>query len=143
MATLWTIGYEGRAQHHVIELLVDAGISQLVDVRIRPQSRKPGLSKTSLSAALAREDISYEHRRELGTPLAIRGIYRAKQFEEARALYREYLLDEASEHLDWLADVARSVPTAILCFEFDPRHCHRRVISEELTRLHGYEIVDL
>lgn len=47
-----TIGYEGRDLNEVVRLARDSGAVTLIDVRWRPQSRKPGLSKTTLSAAL-------------------------------------------------------------------------------------------
>jgi uncharacterized protein (DUF488 family) len=145
MTTLWTIGYQGKALPNLVGELLEAEIEMLVDVRIRPASRKPGFSRKALTAELPHADIAYEHCRELGTPLDIRGIFRAgtKHLDEARAKYREYLLSEAADQLAWLAGVARKQRTAILCFELDPRECHRRVIAEELTRLHGFTIVDL
>lgn len=141
MSRIDTIGYEGRAQHDVIELLVDAGVSLLVDVRIRAQSRKPGLSKSSLAAGLAAVEIGYEHLRALGTPLDIRAEFRAGNLAEARGLYREYLLGDPEAHmeLETLAQLVDREQVAILCFEHDPRVCHRMVIVEELRRLHGIE----
>lgn len=141
--TIWTIGYEGRSQQDVIVALLEADIDLLVDVRLRPQSRKPGLSKTTLAAGLADAGIEYDHRRMLGTPLDIRGIFRAKQFEEARAAYREHLLHAGSQELERLGELAVSRSVAMLCFEADPRHCHRRVIAEELATLYGIASVDL
>lgn len=143
MTTLFTIGYEGRAQHDVLRLLVDAGVNLLVDVRIRPQSRKPGLSKTALARALGEQGIAYEHRRELGTPLEIRAEFRARNLDVGRAAYRRHLLGDAMDELEWLARAAAVRPTAILCFELQAPECHRRVIAEELMQRHGFEVVDL
>jgi len=134
---LYTVGYEGRAQFDLLALLSDAGIERLVDVRIRAQSRKPGLSKTSLAAGLEASGMAYEHLRDLGTPLEIRADFRAGDLATGRARYREYLLADALPSLDYLAQVVRKQRTAILCFEFDERECHRLVVAEELERLHG------
>ena len=143
MTTIWTIGYEGKSQQDVVGQLYGAEIGLLVDVRLRPQSRKPGLSKTTLGNGLADAGIRYEHRRPLGTPLEIRGLFRAKQYEEARTAYREHLLDAAVEDLEWLAQQAVEQRVAMLCFELKPDECHRRVIAEELVRMHGVDVVDL
>lgn len=134
---LATIGYEGAAVHGVVAALADAGIELLVDVRIRAQSRKPGLSKSSLAAELARAGIEYEHLRDLGTPLEIRAEFRAGAIEEGRRRYREYLRGDPAAQLalERLAELARQRPTAILCFERDERTCHRLVVCEELERL--------
>lgn len=141
MSTMATIGYEGRAQHDVIGLLVDAGVELLVDVRIRAQSRKPGLSKSSLAAGLADAGIRYEHLRALGTPLDIRADFRAGETAAARERYRDYLLgdEQAMQELERLAELVEGQRVAILCFEHDPRVCHRMVVAEELRRLHGID----
>jgi uncharacterized protein (DUF488 family) len=149
MTSIATIGYEGRAQHDLIELLVDAEITLLVDVRIRAQSRKPGFSKSTLAAGLAAVEIGYEHLRALGTPLDIREEFRAgnklRDVAAPRERYREYLLGdpEARVELETLAELCTRERVAFLCFEHDPRVCHRAVIAEELLRLHGISTVHL
>jgi uncharacterized protein (DUF488 family) len=82
-------------------------------------SRRPGFSKTGLAAALEQAGIAYEHRRELGNPFRRTGT-----LED----YRVHLPREALEALR----ATLGTPTAILCVEADPAHCHRRVIAEEL-----------
>ncbi len=148
MTTLATIGYEGRAQHDVLTLLTDAGVQLLVDVRIRAQSRKPGFSKSTLAAGLADVGIGYEHLRALGTPVDIRDRFRAGAVEEGRERYREYLRGDphAAAELERLASMIASRgdgDIAILCFEHDPRHCHRMVICEELAATHGITVEHL
>ena len=142
---LWTIGYEGAAVHGVVAALADAGIERLVDVRIRAQSRKPGLSKSSLAAELAQAGIEYEHLRDLGTPLEIRAEFRAGNLDDGRRRYREYLQtdDAAIADLDTLARRAAEQPTAIICFERDERTCHRLVVCEELEREFALDVTHL
>lgn len=142
---LATIGYEGAAAHMVVSALVDAGIDLLVDVRIRAQSRKPGLSKTALAAELARGGIDYEHLRDLGTPLEIRAEFRAGNLDEGRDRYREYLRSDpaAQAALEQLARRAAERSTAILCFERDERTCHRLVVCEELGATHDLRVTHL
>ncbi|MCW2926739.1 MAG: hypothetical protein JWM86_707 [Thermoleophilia bacterium] len=143
--TISTIGYEGRAQHDLLRLLTDAGITRLVDIRIRAQSRKPGFSKSTLTSGLAEVGITYEHLRALGTPLDIRAEFRAGNTDPAREQYREYLLGDptATYELGVLAERIEAEPVAILCFEHDPRVCHRMVVCEELARAHGTTAVHL
>lgn len=86
--TLWTIGDEQLWPDAQVAELSAAGVERVLDVRFRPQSRRPGMSKTKLALKLAEHGIAYEHRRELGTPLEIRGLFRAGHLEEARAAYR-------------------------------------------------------
>ena len=116
----------------------------MLDVRYRPQSRRPGMSKTKLALKLAEHGIGYEHRRELGTPVAIRGLFRAGYLDEARAAYREHAVTHAGEELDALAAELGRVRTALLCLEANPAGCHRRVVAELLCeRLPELEVVDL
>lgn len=139
---LATIGYEGAAAHAVVSALADADVELLVDVRIRAQSRKPGLSKSSLAAELGRAGIDYQHLRDLGTPLDIRAEFRAGNLDEGRDRYRSYLRsdDAAQLALERLAELAASQSTAILCFERDERTCHRMVVCEELSATYDLDV---
>lgn len=56
--TLVSIGYEGKAAGDLVAQLLNRGVRVLVDVRLTPLSRKPGLSKTKLSAALSAVESS-------------------------------------------------------------------------------------
>ena len=74
--TLWTIGYERLLPEVLVAELQTAGIERVLDVRLRPQSRRPGMSKTKLGLRLGAAGIGYEHWRGLGTPIEIRAMYR-------------------------------------------------------------------
>lgn len=145
MPTVWTIGYEKLFPEMLVAELEAAGIQRVLDVRLRPQSRRPGMSKTRLGLMLGDHGIAYEHRRELGTPLEIRGLYRAGRSAEAAAAYRRHVEATAAHELDALAAELDGPPrTALLCLEADPAGCHRRVVSEALcSRRSGLQVVDL
>jgi len=140
--TLWTIGYETLWPDALVAELSAAGVQRVLDVRFRPQSRRPGMSKTKLALKLAEHGIAYEHRRGLGTPMEIRGLFRAGHLDEARAAYRAQV---AGEELDALAaELDRGPRTALLCLEASPAGCHRRVVAELLVeRRPGLVVVDL
>jgi uncharacterized protein (DUF488 family) len=140
--TLWTIGYERLWPDALIAELLAAGVQRVLDVRFRPQSRRPGMSKTKLALKLAEHGLAYEHRRELGTPVEIRGLFRSGHLEEARAAYRTQVAGEALDAL--AADLERGPRTALLCLEANPAGCHRRVIAELLVeRWPDLVVVDL
>jgi uncharacterized protein (DUF488 family) len=145
MPTLWTIGYQQLWPDALVAELEAAGVRRVLDVRLRPQSRRPGMSKTKLALKLAERGIAYEHRRELGTPLEIRGVFRAGHLEEAAAAYRAHAKAHAGEELDALARELDGGPaTALLCLEANPAGCHRRVVAELLgERVAGLVVVDL
>ncbi len=144
-ATIWTIGYEKLAPEALVAELKAARVERVIDVRFRPQSRRPGMSKTRLGERLADHRIAYEHRRALGTPADLRWLFHQGRVEEAAAAYRAHVAEHEPEALDALAGELGSGPrTALLCLEADPEGCHRRVITDALReRVGGLEVVDL
>jgi uncharacterized protein (DUF488 family) len=144
-ATIWTIGYEKLAPEALVAELEAAGVERVVDVRFRPQSRRPGMSKTRLGERLAEHRIAYEHRRALGTPADLRWLFHQGRVAEAAAAYRAHVAEHEPEALDALAAELDAGPrTALLCLEADPAGCHRRVITDALReRVAGLEVVDL
>jgi uncharacterized protein (DUF488 family) len=145
VATIWTIGYERLLPDELVAELRAAGVRRVLDVRIRPQSRRPGMSKTRLGALLAEHGIAYESRRGLGTPHDLRFLYRSGRFAEAAERFVRHLEDTAGGELDALAaELASAPPTALLCLEADPAHCHRSVVARALqAREPGLQVVDL
>ena len=122
-----------------------AGVERVIDVRFRPQSRRPGMSKTRLGLLLAERGIAYEHRRALGTPADLRFLYRSGRVAEAADAFRAHVRASAAEELDLLAAELDAGPrTALLCLEADPAVCHRRVLATELrVRRPDLEVIDL
>jgi uncharacterized protein (DUF488 family) len=150
MSVLWTIGYEKLRPESLVAELQAAGVERVIDVRLRPQSRKPGMSKTRLGGTLAHGGIAYEHRRELGTPPELRELYRSASSEKharAAAGFREHLEAHERAAVDALAAElvdAGAPKTALLCLEEDHEVCHRSVLAEALSeRVPGLQVVHL
>ena len=145
MPRLYTIGYERLLPPELVNELELAGVGRLLDVRHRPQSRRPGMSKTRLGQLLSDHGIAYQHRRELGTPPDIRWYFKHRREADGRELYRAHVEATAAQALDALAAGLDHAPaTALLCLEAEPGGCHRRVIAEQLkTRRADLEVVDL
>lgn len=132
--TLVSIGYEGRTVGDLVAQLLAQDVRVLVDVRLTPLSRKPGLSKTKLSEALAAVGIGYVHHRALGNPKDNRAGFRAGE-PESRARYREVL--DSSAATDALAHVCELLDggvVALLCFEHDHAECHRDIVVRQLLK---------
>jgi uncharacterized protein (DUF488 family) len=142
---LWTIGYERLLPEALVAELRAAGVRRVIDVRRRPQSRRPGMSKTRLAALLAEHGIAYEHRGALGTPPDLRVLFRTGRLVEAAESYRRHVEAHAAGDLDALADELPGAPaTALLCLEADPAGCHRRLVAEALVRRRaGLAVIDL
>ena len=88
--SITTIGYESRTVDELIERLADADVKVVVDVRLTPLSRKPGLSKNGLAARLRDAGIDYVHLPDLGNPRDNRAGFRRGD-ANAVARYRAVL----------------------------------------------------
>jgi uncharacterized protein (DUF488 family) len=130
---LWTIGYERLLPDALVNELQHAGIQRVLDVRYRPQSRRPGMSKTRLGQLLGDHGIAYEHRRALGTPADLRFLFHSGRIAEGAEAFRAFVEVHHAEDLDRLAaELEHAPPTALLCLEADPAVCHRRVLTDLL-----------
>jgi uncharacterized protein (DUF488 family) len=140
---IWTIGYERLLPAELVAELQAARIERLIDVRYRPQSRRPGMSKTRLAELLTDYGIAYEHRKALGTPPDIRWLYKHGRAAEGAPQFREHVEKTAAHELDDLAaDLDRRI--ALMCLEADPAVCHRRTLTEALkARRADLEVIDL
>src|SRR4051794_29621239 len=145
MRTLWRIGYERLLPPQLVAELEAAGLERVIDVRFRPQSRRPGMSKTRLGELLGDHGIAYENRRELGTPADIRFLYHAGKIDEAAAAFRAHVERHAGDARAQLeAELPRGPRTALLCLEAAPATCHRRVLTDVLQARHpDLRVVDL
>lgn len=127
---VFTIGYEAATMDDFLSALREAGVERVIDVRALPLSRRPGFSKTPLRNALAEAGIDYVHLRALGTPAEGRAAARAGRQAELERIYAGQLdLPEALVAAEELKRLAAERPSALLCFERDPRHCHRTLLA--------------
>jgi uncharacterized protein (DUF488 family) len=141
---LFTIGYEGKMVDEFLRELASAGVELVVDVRAVAASRRPGFSKTALGGALAERGIAYLHLRPLGTPKAGRDAARKGRIEEMSEIYEEQLeTPEAQLAMEQALSAALDRRAALLCFEADAGHCHRRIVAERLVQRAPFEVRDL
>lgn len=144
MARIFTIGYEQATQAQVIGALKAAGVKLVIDVRAVAASRRAGFSKSILAASLKDEGIDYRHLRALGTPKAGRDAARAGRTAEMHAIFEAHLAEpEAAVALAETAEIAAARPAALLCYEADAGHCHRRILTDRLAAGGDFEVVDL
>ena len=103
------------------------------------------MSKTRLGALLDEHGIAYETRRGLGTPPDLRFLYRAGRWRRPpTASAATSTPPPATSSTPWRPSSTAGPPTALLCLEADPAHCHRRVVAEALARRRGdLEVIDL
>ena len=131
---IFTIGYEGSTVGEFLGALKAAGVERVIDVRALPLSRRPGLSKTPLRAALEESGIEYVHLKALGTPADGRAAARAGRHEDLKRIYSGQLeLPEALAQSAQMLDLAAEKPSALLCMERDPAQCHRTLLLDAVA----------
>jgi uncharacterized protein (DUF488 family) len=131
---IFTIGYEGATVGDFIGALEKAGVERVIDVRALPLSRRPGFSKSPLRAALEEAGIEYVHLKALGTPAEGRTAARAGRHAELERIYQGQLeLPEAIAQSAMMLEMAREKPSALLCMEREPAHCHRTLLLDAVA----------
>jgi len=133
--TVTTLGHGHRSHAELLALLAAGGVRLLVDVRRYPASRRqPHMNKATLAAALAEAGVEYRHAEDLGG-------YRTPRVDsphdglpdEALRGYADHMRTAAFRRaLEHLLLLAAQAPTAILCAETSPQHCHRALLSDAL-----------
>jgi len=142
MTTIYTIGYEATTMADFLAALTRAGVRRVIDVRALPLSRRPGFSKSSLAAALKEAGMDYVHLKALGTPKRGRDAAKKGDVATLEAVYDDQLaLPEAQAAAAIMLSLAAEKPSALLCYERDPKHCHRTLLLDAVGE--GVEVVDL
>ena len=140
--TIFTIGYEATTMAEFLAALTAAGVERVIDVRALPLSRRPGFSKSSLAASLKEAGIEYVHLRALGTPKEGRDAAKKGDVATLERVYADQLeLPEAQAEAAIMLGLAAEKPSALLCYERDPCHCHRTLLLRAVGE--GAEVVDL
>lgn len=139
---IYTIGYEATTMADFLSALTGAGVTRVIDVRALPLSRRPGFSKSMLAATLREAGIDYVHLKALGTPKRGRDAAKKGDVATLRAVYDDQLaLPEAQAAAAQMRELAAEMPSALLCYERDPCHCHRTLLLR--AEGEGAEVVDL
>jgi uncharacterized protein (DUF488 family) len=148
-SVIFTAGHSTRTIEELIELLVDASVQGVADVRRYPSSRRhPHFNRGALDASLRSAGLEYGW---LGESLGGRRgeILPASESRNAAwqvAAFRHYA--DAMETAEFRAGIerlealARSRPTAFLCAEHNWWSCHRRLIADFLV-VRGWSVIHL
>ena len=141
---LYTIGYEGKSLEAFVNILIKNDIKLLCDVRRNPLSRKFGFSKAKLQHVLETVGIKYIHIPEVGIESEKR--VSLNTLRDYDLLFDDYTnnLHSISQFLDHIADFLNDYQRIVLmCFEGDPRICHRHIIKNYLIAKYGIVSDDL
>ena len=134
----FTIGHSTRSLEEFVDLLREAEVQVVVDVRTIPRSRRnPQFNKDALPDSLREFQIGYEHMIELGGR-------RGKQSRVAPSPntfwtndsfrnYADYALGpEFRDGIARLRELGHRRRSAVMCAEAVWWRCHRRIIADYL-----------
>jgi uncharacterized protein (DUF488 family) len=140
---VFTVGHGTRPIEELLEMLAEAGVGTLVDVRRFPGSRRhPQFNQPALAAAVESAGIAYRHAVELGGRRS--GEPGEERFGCIRvAAFRSYAVRMGTP--EWQQALAAALAEAQLCFMCAETlwwRCHRRLIAE-LLDARRHEVVHL
>lgn len=144
MKTLRTVGHGTASAEEFADLLTGAGITELVDVRRFPGSRRhPQFGSDAMAAWLPEANIGYRHIESLGgrRRLAADSVNIGLRNEQFRA-YGDYMATD--EFLDGVAELVRiDGSVAVMCAESVWWRCHRRLLADHLVLVAGVDVEHL
>jgi uncharacterized protein (DUF488 family) len=135
---VFTIGFTQKSAQRFFELLRNAQVKRVVDVRLNNTGQLAGFSKHDDLIFFLREigGIDYVHLPELAPTADILDAY--KKHKGSWEVYeQEFLSLMEKRRIDQA--VARDVIDGgcLLCSEHKPHHCHRRLVVDYLQRKWG------
>jgi uncharacterized protein (DUF488 family) len=135
---VFTIGHSTRPLAEFVNLLQQADVTLVVDVRTVPRSRtNPQYNRETLALSLSEFHIAYDHLaalgglrgREHGIPPAVNAFWENASFHN----YADYAMTAPFRTgLEALRTLAHAQRCAIMCAEAVWWRCHRRIIADYL-----------
>ncbi len=141
---IYTTGYEGKSIDLFFQELLKVDIKRIIDVRNNPISRKYGFSKKTLYRLGENLGIKYTHFPELGIPTADRRFL--STFDDYQQLMHHYvrsILPKAEGIRKEATRLLQDQPSVLVCFEADPRCCHRTQLAQVISTETGMEVVHM
>ncbi|HUT23183.1 MAG TPA: DUF488 domain-containing protein [Sumerlaeia bacterium] len=139
--SVYTAGYASLQIDGFLNMLVQSGISRVIDVRHHPVARRYGFHKATLERLCKRLDIDYVHAPQLGIPSTLRrSLKTLDDYKTLFAQYEEEILQAESRSVEALATLVSQRPSALVCAEADPRFCHRSRLAAAISRITGLPV---
>ena len=145
VAAFTTIGHSNRSLEEFVEMLREAQVVLLIDVRSFPKSRSnPAFNSDRLPTDLARVQIAYRHcpalggrrPKQHGVDEQLNALWRVQSFHN----YADYALGEAfGGAIDEVVHWGHERRLALMCAEAVWWRCHRRIITDYLL-LSGHAV---
>lgn len=143
---VYTIGFAQKTAEQFFGALRQAGIKQLLDVRLSNSSQLAGFTKKTDLPFFLREicEADYVHEPMLAPSPELFNYYK-KQKGTWDEYERRFLALMAERKVEDKIDRSMfDVPTVLLCTEPTARRCHRRLVLEYLQSKWGnFDVVHL
>ena len=141
---IYMAGYEGLHIDGFLNILLEAGIQQVIDVRCNPVSRRYGFHKSTLSKLCKGLDIQYRHVPEVGIPSESRANLRQpSDYTQLFQNYKKEVLVAQQDAVKRISGWMASRPSVLVCMEADPCFCHRSHLAEQIANHTKLTIEDI
>ena len=118
---IYTVGHGNRAISELLDVLEQARIETLIDVRRYPSSRRnPQFNSSILKNSLRSNGIDY--------------IWEGEALGGHRESYETHMQSDAFiDVVRRATQKAKTGPTVLMCAEMNPSGCHRSLLCDHLT----------
>jgi uncharacterized protein (DUF488 family) len=143
---LFTFGHGTASQQEITDLLHNAGIEAVLDIRTAPGSRhNPHVGRAELERWLPEAGIGYRWEKRLGgfrkaQPDSPDTVWRHPAFRGFAGYTREPVFLEA---IDELLEQAQRQRTTVMCSEAVWWRCHRRIVADFVVMARQQEVCHL
>lgn len=145
--TIYTIGFTKRRAESFFEPLREHGVKLLLDIRLRNESQLAGFTKGKDLEYFSKNLISceYAHDVTFAPTVELLDAYKRKEcnWEEYVSIYQR-ILESRNAVKHFFSTYGNQDRICLLCSEFKPDQCHRRLLAEHLqAHKEGIQIIHL
>ena len=142
MRAICTIGFAKKSLRQFIQLLKNANVTKIVDIRLNNTSQLAGFAKKDdLKYVLELVGIGYIHFEDLAPDDQLLEDYKKKRvkWSDYEKRYLDLLLNrKIDQKIDKI--LGEGLP-CFLCSEHEPKFCHRRLLAEYISNHYNDQIV--
>ena len=143
--TVFTVGYAGKSARAFFELLKQADVHQLIDVRLYNTSQLAGYAKRDDLAYFAKAIVGaeYVHLPRLAPTKELLNDFKQERigWGQYEAVFNDLMAARHAGNILCRSDADRA---CLLCAEAKAERCHRRLVAEYLAAYWGgIEIIHL
>jgi uncharacterized protein (DUF488 family) len=146
MTTIRTVGHGTAEAGELGDLLRGAGVTEVIDVRRFPGSRRhPQFSSEAMAAWLPEHEVGYRHVEALGgRRKVVPGSPNAGLRNEQFRAYADHMgTEEFASAVADLLEQAEEESVAVMCSESVWWRCHRRLLADHLVLVHDVVVEHL